>query len=202
MIPEQRQVVVAIDPGHPSQKGKPGCIADKGRFVEADYTMFMGRRLNRALQREPGFAPVLLRQNDGEVISVPDRASHASDAKADFVVSIHVDSCKDEKRRGATILYWPGNVFAASIADCIASSMPHMLRRDIFGTPALEETYPSARNVIRCYNQPTVLVECGMASNRNNLKALKRDTVQAMIIGAMVQGMRLLRHELVEEKRR
>jgi N-acetylmuramoyl-L-alanine amidase len=160
--------------------------------------MAFGRMLNQRLQREPGFAPVLLRHGDGEVISVPARAMHAADAKADIVVSLHVDSSVDPTRHGSTSLYWPGNKVGQRIAKQIALAWPPVLRRDFKSRPATKKQWKDANYVIGCYKNVTaVLVEFGFGSNPRDVIALCEDTVHAQMINAILQGLLLFRQMVI-----
>jgi N-acetylmuramoyl-L-alanine amidase len=160
--------------------------------------MYMGRRLLRELDSTPRVDAFLLRTGDGEVISVPERASIAAKGKADLVVSLHVDAWKNPATYGGTILYWPTNSVTCAIANQIASSWPPVLRRTRGGSPATKKDYPQAYNVICTYGRlDTVLCEMGFASNVDDVAAMLEDSVQAMIIGAIKQGI-LLRVQHLE----
>jgi N-acetylmuramoyl-L-alanine amidase len=192
MIEAPKITTVAIDPGHPSRPGRPGAVSPCGKIVEHKYVMGPARMLNSALTREPGFAPMLLRHNENEVVSVPERAKIATEARADIVVSLHVDASKDRKRQGCTILYWPGNEITRQVAHQISLSFPPVLRT--WGERAARERdWPRAARVIGAYQQPTVLVEMGFATNEDDVKALCETIVQVQIVGAIRQGLLLFR---------
>lgn len=185
---------VALDPGHPSSPGDTGAQSSCGRIVECDYTISIVRMLKTAIEStgEP-LEPVLLRTRNDEVVKVSERARRATDAGAELVLSVHVDSWVSPAHRGGTALYWPGNEDGRVIADQIASSMPPALRRSSRGSPAHHHLWPRARNVLGAYQQTAVLLECGYASNPDDVAALLEPSVQVQIVGALMQGLRLFR---------
>jgi len=189
--------LIAIDPGHPSYPGNTGCQSADGRLVECDYNIGIARMLKREVEQQEGLSAVLLRTRNDEVVTVkskPDsRRQRAIDAEADFVLSIHVDSWHAPTRRGATILYWPGNDVGRQVAGQIASSWPPLLRRTDKGVPADMVRYKRAHYIVGAYAQTAVLCECGFASTPHDLNALCEPTVKDQIVGAMMQGLLLFR---------
>ena len=187
-------LTIALDPGHPSNDGDTGSVSACGRIVECDYTLHIVRQLRTALQADPIPAtPVLLRCRNDEVVAVSERARRATEAGADLVVSVHVDSSVHTSYRGAHVLYWPGNSVGEAVAGQIASSWPAVLRRAGRGSPAHENLWPRARNVLAAYAETAVLAECGYASHPADVDALVEDTVQDQIVGALMQGIRHFR---------
>lgn len=188
-------VVVAGDPGHPSFFGDTGAKSADGRIVECDYTIHIARMLLAACENEPGVDMHLLRTRNDEVVKVSERARRAEDFGADLVLCVHVDSSPTDVS-GASVIHWPGNRVGALVGSQIAHSWPAILRRTSKTYPAYDDgpqAWPRARNVLQCYPQTAVLVECGYASNKNDVDALVEETVQVQIIGALMQGIRCFR---------
>lgn len=94
-----REVVIAIDPGHGGED--PGASGWK-RTREKDVVLAIGRKLEALLKKEPGFKPVLLRKGD-YFIDLKKRVKLARAANADLMISIHADSFKDRRAKGATV---------------------------------------------------------------------------------------------------
>ena len=94
-----REVVIAIDPGHGGED--PGA-SGWSRTREKDVVLAIGRKLEALLQKEPGFKPVLLRKGD-YFVNLKKRVQLAREANADLMISIHADSFKDRRARGATV---------------------------------------------------------------------------------------------------
>lgn len=189
MVNEPSELVVALDAGHPSKPGRPGCVSPCGRIVEHEYTWVFVERLAKAVEAEPCMRAMKLRPGRNEPVTVPDRARVATAAGAHIVVSVHVDYGPDPEWHGATILHWPGNMRTRAIADVIAGSWPMQLRRSTRGIGASSD-YPRARYVLGCYAQDAILVETGFASNPRDVESLLDKLMLRQMTGAIMQGLR------------
>ncbi len=94
-----RDVVVAIDAGHGGED--PGASGHRG-IREKDVVLAIARRLARRIDRAPGMRAVLIRDGD-YYISLRERTRRARKARADLFVSIHADSFRSRRARGASI---------------------------------------------------------------------------------------------------
>jgi N-acetylmuramoyl-L-alanine amidase len=94
-----REVVIAIDPGHGGED--PGA-SGWNRTHEKDVVLAIGRKLEALLKKEPGFKPVLIRKGD-YFINLKKRVKLAREANADLMISIHADSFRDRRAKGATV---------------------------------------------------------------------------------------------------
>jgi N-acetylmuramoyl-L-alanine amidase len=94
-----RDVVIAIDAGHGGKD--PGASGPKG-VREKDVVLEIARRLAKELERQPGFAPLLVRNSD-KFITLRGRTDIAHRAEADFFVSIHADAYRSSNAQGATV---------------------------------------------------------------------------------------------------
>jgi N-acetylmuramoyl-L-alanine amidase len=91
--------ILMIDPGHGGKD--PGAIGRQGTF-EKDVTLDIARRVTNSLARKKLVTPYLTREKD-EFIALADRVSRAREAKADFFISIHADSAKEESAQGFSV---------------------------------------------------------------------------------------------------
>jgi len=96
---QDRDIVVAIDAGHGGKD--PGALGKRGTR-EKDVTLAIAKRFARMVNDEPGMRAVLTRSND-RFISLRGRINIAHKHNADLFVSIHADSFKDRRVRGATV---------------------------------------------------------------------------------------------------
>lgn len=95
-----REVVIAIDPGHGGDD--PGAIGPNG-VREKDVVLAIARRLKTLVDNEPGMRAVMIRDGD-YYIGLRKRVKLARETyRADFFVSIHADSFKDKRARGASV---------------------------------------------------------------------------------------------------
>jgi N-acetylmuramoyl-L-alanine amidase len=97
--PRGRDLVIAIDAGH---GGKDPGASGKNGVREKEVVMQIARRLAAALEAQPGFRPMLVRNSDA-FVSLRERTQRARAAEADFFVSIHADAYRDSSARGATV---------------------------------------------------------------------------------------------------
>jgi N-acetylmuramoyl-L-alanine amidase len=96
----QRQLVIAIDPGHGGED--PGAIGKTYGTREKDVVLSVGRILYRELNALPGIKAVMTRNSD-YFVPLNRRVSKARAANADFFVSIHADAWIKTTVRGSSV---------------------------------------------------------------------------------------------------
>jgi N-acetylmuramoyl-L-alanine amidase len=94
-----RDLVIAVDAGHGGHD--PGARGPKGAR-EKDVVLAIAKRLAEEIDREAGMRAILIRDGD-YLVSHRKRMEIAHRAQADFFLSIHADSYKDSRTRGATV---------------------------------------------------------------------------------------------------
>ncbi|HEX6260866.1 MAG TPA: N-acetylmuramoyl-L-alanine amidase, partial [Woeseiaceae bacterium] len=94
-----RDIVVAIDPGHGGRD--PGSIG-RDKTFEKDVALAVARNLARRIDQEPGLKAVLVRDGD-YYVEHRERIAVARRNKADLFVSVHADSVKDRRAKGASV---------------------------------------------------------------------------------------------------
>ena len=94
-----RKVVVAVDAGHGGED--PGAVTRSG-IREKDVVLAIARALERRIDRAPGMKAVLIRDGD-YYVGLRRRTEIARRHGADLFVSIHADSFRDARVRGASV---------------------------------------------------------------------------------------------------
>jgi len=94
-----REIVVAIDAGHGGED--PGAMGS-GRTREKDVVLAIARKLYALVDKEPGIKPIMIRKGD-YFIPLRKRVEIARENKADLFISIHADSFRDKRARGASV---------------------------------------------------------------------------------------------------
>ncbi len=89
---------VAIDPGHGG--ADPGVVGPAGIVVEKDVALDVALALRRILEDERGFEVVLTRETDREA-GLDDRAAMANAARADVLVSLHLNASPSPASSGS-----------------------------------------------------------------------------------------------------
>ena len=94
-----KKIVIAIDAGHGGKD--PGAIgAHKTR--EKDVVLAISKKLAALVQAALGMTAYMVRDGD-YFVPLRDRMRKARKAKADLFISIHADSLKNRKVKGATV---------------------------------------------------------------------------------------------------
>ncbi len=101
-----RPLVVAIDAGH---GGKDIGATSASGVLEKDLTLTMAKALKKHIDSQPGMKAVLTRDDDF-FISLGRRPRIAREMGADVFISLHADSYKDSKVKGASfyVMGWDG----------------------------------------------------------------------------------------------
>ena len=94
-----RQIVVAIDAGHGGKD--PGAIGTSG-IREKDVVLRISKLLAAKINADPNMRAYMTRKDD-RFVQLRQRMESARAAEADLFVSIHADSFKDRRVRGATV---------------------------------------------------------------------------------------------------
>lgn len=131
----RRLRAIVIDPGHGGEDA--GVVV--GDAVEKDVALALARELKTELERRLNARVVLTRTTDRAVSGV-ERAEIANRARADLVVSLHLDGFSAGRARGATA-YCPPATFAPSTpGEGGTSAQPLMLLpwRDVATRHAVE----------------------------------------------------------------
>ncbi|MBA4422055.1 MAG: hypothetical protein C0390_02995 [Syntrophus sp. (in: bacteria)] len=91
--------IVVIDPGHGGEA--VGAVGKKGTF-EKDVVLSISRKLQRALNKRPGYRAFLTRDDD-YYVSFRKRMMIAKEYGADLFVSIHADAARNRTAGGTSV---------------------------------------------------------------------------------------------------
>ncbi|MCZ6667566.1 MAG: N-acetylmuramoyl-L-alanine amidase [Gammaproteobacteria bacterium] len=96
---QKKEIIIAIDPGHGGRD--PGAIGKKGTR-EKDITLAVAKKMKTLINRTPGYRAVLTRESDRFVV-LRNRVKKAREHQADLFLSIHADSFRSARVRGASV---------------------------------------------------------------------------------------------------
>lgn len=99
LLNSQRQVVVAVDPGH---GGKDQGAHGPDGVLEKNVTLAVARDLAAEINRQPGMKAILTRNGD-YFIPLKQRYEIARQNQADLFISIHADSYTSSDARGSSV---------------------------------------------------------------------------------------------------
>lgn len=99
LMPERRDVVIAVDAGHGGED--PGAIGP-GRIKEKDVVLAISKLLVDMINAEPGYSAFLVRTGD-YYIPLGERRNKARAQRADLFISVHADAFTNPKANGASV---------------------------------------------------------------------------------------------------
>ncbi len=149
-IPGTRPLVVAIDAGHGGED--PGAHGGDGT-LEKHVTLAIARKVKAALDEDPNFAAVLVRDGDF-FIPLHQRVVKARAAQADVFVSIHADAFVKPHARGSS-------VFALSEGGATSAAARWLAKRendaDLIGGVNIDVADPVLKRVLLDLSQTATI---------------------------------------------
>jgi len=171
------RVVVVIDPGHGGKD--PGAIGIGG-VREKDIILPIGKRVAEILQQN-GVQVIMTRSSD-YFVSLPGRVQLAEKANADVFVSIHANALgggRSDVSGLETYYYDSGLSLARSVHNSILQSInvrDRGVRRARF-------------YVLRKSSMPSILVETGYVTGREDNAKLRTSAYQNQMAEAIARGI-------------
>ncbi|GAX39804.1 N-acetylmuramoyl-L-alanine amidase [Tolypothrix sp. NIES-4075] len=175
-IPSGR-VVVVIDPGH---GGKDSGALGIGGLQEKDIILPIGQKLGRILQQN-GVQVILTRDSD-YFVSLQGRVDLADRANADVFVSIHANSAGSERPdvSGLEVYYYDSGLSLARIVQKSILRSVNVRDRGV----------RRARfYVLRKSSMPSILVETGYMTGREDIAKLRNPQYQNQMAEAIARGV-------------
>ncbi|MBD2203971.1 N-acetylmuramoyl-L-alanine amidase [Calothrix sp. FACHB-1219] len=175
--PNIGRAVVVIDPGHGGKD--PGAIGIGG-VREKDIILPIGRRVAEILQQNG--VQVIMTRNSDYFVSLPGRVEMAERANATVFVSIHANSVglgRPEVSGLETYYYDNGLGLARAVHNSILQSVnvrDRRVRRARF-------------YVLRKSSMPSILVETGYLTGREDVANLKTSSYQNQMAEAIARGI-------------
>ncbi|WP_375499531.1 N-acetylmuramoyl-L-alanine amidase [uncultured Nostoc sp.] len=172
------RVVVIIDPGH---GGKDSGALGIGGAREKDVILPIGKRLAEILQRN-GVQVIMTRDSD-YFVTLPGRVQLAERANADVFVSIHANSAGASRPdvNGLEVYYYDSGldlarIVRSSILQSISTIKDRGVRRARF-------------YVLRKSSMPSILVETGYMTGRQDMARLRTSAYQNQMAEAIARGV-------------
>lgn len=188
-IPDGAYTIV-IDAGHGGVDG--GVTAGDVREAELNlkYAFALGERL-----KELNINVVYTRENEKGLYGEPTNGFKRRDmnkrkeiiinAKADMVVSVHMNKYKDSSRSGPQVFYQKGDVMSSRLAASIQKTLnafTHNKHSHLSGDYF----------ILQCLkNKPCVIIEFGFLSNDEEARLLATQEYMQSIVDAAFKGIML-----------
>ena len=187
--------VIIIDAGHGGADG--GAVADDNtqeQYINLDIALKMNDILTKL-----GYETIMTRTDDNSI--------HDADAKTirekkvsdlhnrlkiiqsnpdSIFVSVHQNHFSESKYSGAQVFYSANNPSSENLAQMIQLNIKELLQ------PENErEIKESGESIFLLYNSevPSVLVECGFLSNREETEKLKNEDYRLQMAQAVCKGI-------------
>lgn len=184
-------VRIVIDPGHGGfDSGKVG----KNGILEKEINLSIAKKVQSLLEAS-GAEVIMTRQEDRGLYDEGEANKKQQDMKrrcdlmngseADLVVSIHQNSYTEEYVCGPQVFYYEtsgkGKELAEKLQEALNDGLEVVRPREI---KANDMYY-----VLRKTSVPTVIVECGFLSNREEGQKLTQESYQRKVAEAICRGI-------------
>ncbi|MBE9250779.1 N-acetylmuramoyl-L-alanine amidase [Dolichospermum sp. LEGE 00240] len=173
----QGKIVVIIDPGH---GGKDSGAIGIGGVLEKDVILPISKRIAKVLERN-GIQVIMTRDSD-YFVTLPGRVTMAQRANADLFVSIHANSAgasRPEVSGLETYHYDSGLTLAQIVHSKILQSLNVRDRK----------VRKARFYVLRKTSMPSILVETGFLTGRDDVAKLRTSAYQNQMAEAIAQGI-------------
>ena len=176
IVPKGKLVVV-IDPGH---GGKDSGAVGIGGVQEKNVILPIGKRIAEVLERN-GIQVIMTRDSD-YFVTLPGRITIAQRAKADVFVSIHANSAGANRPEvnGLETYYYDNGLTLARIVH--SKILQNLNVRD-------RNVRKARFYVLRKNSMPSILVETGFVTGREDVTNLNSPAYQNKMADAIAQGI-------------
>ena len=160
---------IVIDAGHGGIDG--GVVGKKTGIRESDVNLDIAYELKDVLENM-GFSVTMTRKTQAGLYDTTAKGFKRRDmekrkeiiqaAAPDFVVSIHQNFYPSSVSRGAQAFFMQGDEKSQRLAELVQSKMNNLYARD---KAKPRKAMRGDFFILRCYDCPSVLLECGFLSN-------------------------------------
>ncbi|HHV29755.1 N-acetylmuramoyl-L-alanine amidase CwlD [Acetivibrio mesophilus] len=187
---------IVIDAGHGGED--PGAVSDYSGLKEKDVNLVIAKRVKELLEAE-NFNVIMTREEDvlkykegtkgydskrGQDLT--GRKKLIDESGADIAVSIHLNKFSQTQYHGAQVFFPPRSEDSKKLADIIQKSLRENIDPDNKREALVKDT---KLIILRNLKVPTVIVECGFLSNREEEQKLADKDYQEKLAMAIKEGI-------------
>lgn len=182
--------VIVIDAGHGGIDA--GVLGVNTSVKESDINLAIAKQL-KGFFTDAGFKAVMTRKTNAGLYGLSTKGFKMRDMKkrkeiiencnADMVISVHQNSCPIPSRRGGQVFFDKGSESGKQLADCIQTALNGMEECVKKNTALVGDYY-----MLKCTQNPSVIVECGFLTNTEDEKLLTDAGYQKKIAYAIFKG--------------
>ena len=186
--------VIVLDAGH---GGIDGGAESKNGVLEKDLNLKITLKLKEILERE-NIKVLLTRDSDSDLSdneneSIKSRKNQdlnkriemINNSSANLLVSIHMNSFPQEKYSGWQTFYKKNCIYSSEVAKLVQDNIKQV-------TQIENKRVPMEINgvkIIEKSNIPSILIECGFLSNKQEAEKLNTEEYQEQIVQGIAKGI-------------
>lgn len=185
--------IILIDPGH----GGVDAGGSAYGAVEKEINLDIALKLQKYIEEGGGIAHLTriedastadknrsknLTQKKSDLI---ERKKAIENTNADIFISVHMNKFQEEKYYGAQVFYPKNSEDSKMLGECIQNS----LRENLDKTNKRKLKADSGIYVLKDNNVPSVLIECGFLSNKNEAEKFKNEKHRQKVAWAIYMGI-------------
>lgn len=179
--------VVVVDAGH---GGHDTGARWQDAVREKDLTLKVAKQVGRELSAQG--AAVIMTRSDDTFIPLRERPAIANRSKADFFVSVHINSNKvADSRSGSITFYHKQDPLGMLLAECIQNELAKVTGLPDIGTWSDTRIYSTGFAVLRYSEMPAVLLELGFINHATDRKAMQAAKFHEDVAKAVVRGLKV-----------
>ena len=183
-------VTVVIDAGHGGIDG--GVTGKTSGVKEADINLEVAKKIKKLFD-SAGVKAVMTRETSAglygalskgfKLRDLQARVKIADDVYADAFISVHMNNCGDDARRGAQVYFKPESEKSKLLAESLSKSISALK-----GSARDCQTVAGDYYVLNNSSCPAVICECGFLSNAEDEALLQSDDYLESIAYAVFAG--------------
>jgi N-acetylmuramoyl-L-alanine amidase len=190
-----KEYVVVIDAGHGFNEGKRNGSASEDGYSEDEFVLTLAKSILESNKNEK--IKIVLTRKDEQFVDLKNRTQLVNDVKADLLISLHANytppsqngnNNTQEQNRGIEAYIPTKNTDYASQSSELANFLLQEVSHIINPNRGIK-TRQQGIWTIEQSNCPSVLLECGFLSNKEDLKILKDDTKRKEMARAILKGV-------------
>jgi N-acetylmuramoyl-L-alanine amidase len=185
----QGGITILIDPGHGGKD--PGHLpTEDGIAQEKEIALLISNKIGYYLTNNISNVNVVYTRTDDTYPSLDERVDMANNQKVDYMLSIHINGSENSAIHGTeTHIHNFDSKKSYQWALMIESQFKNRAGRKSRGVKTGDDIGHSLQ-VLKYTEMPTVLVECGFITNKNEATFLNSDYGQEIIASAIFRATR------------
>jgi len=190
----ESQKIIWLDAGHGGFDVGTYAVINGLRVYEKDITLAIVLKAYELLQ-ESNLVQVFLTRTDDSYVNLANRPTLWNESNADLVVSVHVDFYDGSTAQavsGIQVNYCQNKAYNTGRINIIDAQFAQIMQNQLISrTGARDRHIRGDREFVipTDSTMPTVLIEAGFMSNRNELAKLLTPNYQMLIATAIYNGI-------------